>query len=201
MKTLLIITAGLTFIMSSCEKKQTAVPSTSSTVTNTSVQTTSGTEVPVTISGGYETVASDGGRPTILIAAALNVTQAQFQDAFSRVTPARGSEPTTAQELANKAALLATLAPLGVNNDRLDEVSGFYRYLESAGQVWQRTAATATATVINGVVTKITITSAGAGYSSVPIITVPGSSSKIAATLAYGTNLTTNGRISALTVQ
>lgn len=196
MKKLLVITAGLLIILSSCKKGELASPSTA-----ISASSASGNEVAVTISGGYETVASDGGRPTILIAAALNVTQAQFQDAFSRVTPAKGSEPTTAQELANKAALLSTLAPLGVNNDRLDEVSNFYRYLESAGQVWQRTAAAATATVVNGVVTKITITKAGAGYSSVPVITVPGSTSKIVATVAYGTDLATNGRISALTIQ
>jgi hypothetical protein len=190
MKKLLLIclVAGL---MAGCKKESLPEVSTAA----------SSSEVSVTITGGYETVASDGGRPTILIASALGIPQTTFQLAFSGVTPAKGGQPTTSEELANKAALLRVLSPLGITNDRLDEVSDYYRYLESSGQVWTRVAAEATATVVNGTVTKITITKAGSGYSSVPVITVVGSTSKLSAAISYSTDFTTNGRISAINIQ
>jgi hypothetical protein len=156
--------------------------------------------VPVTFSGGYDTVSSDGGRPTILISAAMGVTQAQFQAAFSLVKPAIGGvDPDPAQVTLNKLALESVLTPLGVTRARIDEVSNYYRFSESLGQVWPRSPAAATATVVNGVVTGFNITNVGAGYSSPPAVSIPGVSGvSVRATLAFGANFSTNGSIAAL---
>ena len=157
--------------------------------------------VTVRISGGHATDARDGGRPVRLIAAALGVPEQVFRDAFSAVTPAAGgSEPDPAQVQRNKAALLKALAPYGVTNERLDEVSDYYRYSGSAGEIWRRRAAVAKATIANGRVVAVTLVSGGAGYSSAPTVTVPGYATKLKVRLAYGTDLATNGRVRSIAV-
>ena len=50
--------------------------------------------VAVVFSGGHETDGRDGGRPVILIAAALKVKPEVFRAAFSGVHPARGGGPS-----------------------------------------------------------------------------------------------------------
>lgn len=155
----------------------------------------------VTISGGYETNPVDKGRPVILIASALGVTEEVFRYAFSFVTPAAGGqEPDPAQVNLNKAALLKVLGDYGITNDMLDTVSNYYRYSGSAGQVWARTPATATAIVTDGVVTGINITNAGAGYTSAPTITISGTNVIAKATLAFTKDFKTNGSISSITL-
>ncbi|NHN33396.1 hypothetical protein [Paenibacillus agricola] len=170
--------------------------------TSTTTNPENGTSV--VISGGFDTDQVDHGRPVVLIAAALGVPTEVFRQAFSGVTPA-GTEsggPNSALALRNKAALLKVLAPYGITNERLDEVSNYYRYNGSRGEVWSRTLATATATVTNGVVTEITITNPGAGYSSNPTITVTGPSGKVTATatLFYTKDFNSNGSLSAITL-
>jgi hypothetical protein len=160
--------------------------------------------VTVTISGGHETDQRDHGRPVVLIAAALGVPTEVFRTAFSGVTPAgpgRGG-PTEAEAQANKAALLRVLAPYGITNERLDEVSNRYRYMGSAGQLWQHTLATAKATVVDGRVTGITIVDAGSGYSSAPTVTVTGATGTVraTATVRYTTEFATNGSLAAITL-
>ena len=154
------------------------------------------------ITGGHATDARDGGRPVVLIAAALGVPTAVFRKAFSAVTPAAGGqEPDPEQVRRNKEALLKVLAPYGVTNERLDEVSNYYRYNGSAGEVWRQTAATARAVVRNGKVVAVRIVRAGAGYSSTPRVTLIGYPKvRVRATVAYGTDLATNGRISKVTL-
>jgi len=154
--------------------------------------------VTVTITGGHDTNPVDHGRPVVLIAAALGVPTEVFRTAFNGVTPAHGGGPTEAEARANKAALLRVLAPYGVTNARLDEVSNYYRYQPGSGRLWPTTAATATATVVNGVVTRITITNAGSGYSSPPTITVGGVHAT--ATLGFSTSFAANGRLNAITL-
>src|SRR5438552_11396179 len=62
------------------------------------------TRVPVVFSGGHETDLRDGGRPVVLIAAALGVTPEVFREAFSHVRPApAGREPEPGQVRQNKA--------------------------------------------------------------------------------------------------
>lgn len=156
----------------------------------------------VTISGGYETDSRDNGRPVVLIASALGVPSEVFRSAFSLVTPANGGqEPEPAQVAINKSALLSVLGAYGVTNDSLDTVSNYYRYLASAGQVWARTPATATAIVSDGVVTGIQITNPGSGYSSTPTIKIAGATGITAtATVAFTKDFATNGSISAITL-
>ncbi|MEK3724964.1 hypothetical protein [Paenibacillus sp. FSL H8-0034] len=158
----------------------------------------------VVISGGFSTDPQDKGRPVVLIAAALGVPTEVFREAFSGVTPAgldRG--PTDDEAQRNKAALLKVLAPYGITNERLDEVSNYYRYNGRNGGTWPKTQATATVNVTDGVVTGVTITNPGSGYSSNPTITVMGPNGKITATatLSYTKDFTTNGSISAITIQ
>ena len=154
------------------------------------------------ITGGHATDPRDGGRPVVLIAAALGVPTEVFRAAFSAVTPAgAGEEPDPEQVRLNKEALLKVLAPYGVTNERLDEVSNYYRYNASAGEVWRQTTATARAVVRNGKVVSVRIVRAGAGYSSTPRVALVGYPKvKVRATVAYGTDLATNGRIAKLTL-
>jgi hypothetical protein len=155
------------------------------------------TKVPVTFSGGYETVGQDRGRPVILIAAALQVPPEVFRQVFSNVKPAGpGQQPDTAQVIKNKQTLLAGLGPYGVTDDRLNTVSNYYRYQRSAGEMWRHVPAEAYATVNNGAVTSVTITNAGAGYSSPPDVSLPGLPGvHLTATLSFGPDLTKNGSI------
>jgi hypothetical protein len=158
----------------------------------------------VVISGGFNTDPQDHGRPVALIAAALGVPTEVFREAFRGVTPAGlDSSPSSEQAQQNKAALLKVLAPYGITNERLDEVSNYYRYNGRKSDTWQKTQATATVTVTNGIVTGVTITNPGAGYSSNPTITVTGPNGTFTATatLAYTKDFKTNGSISAITIK
>jgi hypothetical protein len=97
---------------------------------------------PLVFSGGHEIGPDDYGRPVVLIAAALGVKPDEFRRAFSGVAPARGGPPTGGQARRNKEALMSVLAPLGVTNERLDEVSDCYRYQPQRGGLWRTTDAT-----------------------------------------------------------
>ena len=153
------------------------------------------------LAGGFQTNPVDQGRPVVLIAAALGVPEAVFRAAFTGVTPAAGGhEPDSAQVQLNKAALLKALAPYGVTNAQLDEVSNFYRYSGVNGQTWPHRAAQVTAVVTNGIVTGFTIVNGGSGYTSLPVLTLTDGRT-VTATVSYGTTLTTNGSLTALTVK
>ncbi|SFL15703.1 hypothetical protein SAMN03159341_103529 [Paenibacillus sp. 1_12] len=158
----------------------------------------------VVISGGFITDPQDKGRPVVLIAAALGVPTEVFREAFSGVTPAgleRG--PTGEEAQRNKAALLKVLGPYGITNERLDEVSNYYRYNGSNGGTWPRTQATAAVTVTDGIVTDVKITNPGSGYTSNPTITIMGPNGKITAeaSLSYTKDFKINGSISAITIK
>ena len=152
------------------------------------------------LTDGFQTNPVDRGRPVVLIAAALGVPEALFRVAFTGVAPAAGGhEPDPAQVQLNKAALLKALAPYGVTNARLDEVSDFYRYSGLNGQTWPHHAARVTAVVANGVVTGFTIVNGGSGYTSLPVLTLADGRT-VTATVSYGTTLTTNGTLTALAI-
>ena len=155
------------------------------------------TKVPVTFTGGHDTDPRDRGRPVILIASALKVSPDVFRAAFSHVKPApAGQQPEPDQVRKNKAALMAALGPLGVTDERLNEVSNHYRYQRSRGEMWPIAEATGYATVSNGVVTGFTITSPGSGYSSPPTVSLQGMPDAHAtATLAFDTDFDKNGAI------
>jgi hypothetical protein len=163
-------------------------------------QNTPTTRVPVVFSGGHETDPRDRGRPVVLIAAALKVPPEVFRAAFSQVHPApAGMEPDEQRVRQNKDALLGALSRYGVTNDRLDEVSNYYRYVRSRGELWPTKPAVAYALVRGGNVTSFSVTSGGAGYSSAPAVTVPnipGATGK--AQLSFSTDLDQNGALSSI---
>ena len=155
--------------------------------------------VALVFSGGHATDPVDHGRPVVLVAAGLGVPPAVFRAAFSRVRPAAaGTEPDGAQVTANKAVLLAALSSYGVTNELLDTVSNHYRYVASAGQLWPVVPARGYAVVRGTQVLRVVVTSGGSGYSSRPTVTVPGTTQRVTATLAFGTDLSRNGRVAAL---
>ena len=154
------------------------------------------TRIPVVFSGGHETDPRDHGRPVVLIAGALGVPPKVFRDAFSRVHPANPEKgPVPAEAQANKAALLATLGKYGVSNERLDQVSDYYRYVASRHELWPTQPAVAYAMVQNGKIVGYEIVNEGARYSSNPTITVPGFPDHALAELAYGKSFEKNGSI------
>lgn len=158
------------------------------------------TRVPVSFSGGHETERRDGGRPVVLIAAALGVPSEVFREAFSGVHPAREEGgPSLQQAQQNKAVLMKALGPYGITNDRLDEVSNYYRYRPQMGELWKTRAATASALVREGKIIGFEIVDAGAGYSSAPSATVPGFPAEhLTVQIAFDQDLKTNGHITSL---
>ena len=155
------------------------------------------------VSGGHATNPVDHGRPVRLIAHALDVPPAVFRDAFSRVNPAgAGEEPGAEQVQANKAALLETLAPYGVTNERLDEVSNHYRYVAGEGELWPHRAAVVRARVADGEVVGFTIVRRGSGYTTAPRITVAGHPDlEVRVKLAFSERFARNGRVAQVVVE
>lgn len=156
-------------------------------------------EVPLVFSGGHELGRNDYGRPVPLIAAALGVTPDQFREAFSGVTPAKGRGPSGAEARKNKAALMRVLGPLGVTNDRLDEVSNYYRFRPQDGELWKNAPAKGYAVVNGGKVEKVVITEPGSGYSHPPKVAVRGMERvALKATLHFDRDLSKNGSIASV---
>lgn len=159
------------------------------------------TRLPVTFSGGHRTDPQDRGRPVVLVAAGLGVPTEVFRKAFSGVTPARGGEPSGEQARSNKAALMKVLAPYKVTNERLDEVSNYYRYRQERGELWKNVAAKAEAVVENGVVKRIEVKEVGAGYSTPPTATIKGmEATPLTTTLLFDKELKKNGSIAKIEV-
>ena len=132
-------------------------------------------EVAVTFEGGHGTDRRDGGRPVGLVAAALGVPPDVFREAFTHVHPADpGRGPTGDEARANKHELLGRLETYGVTNERLDEVSNFYRYRPQANELWTHRDAVAFATVKDGRVVGFRVADPGYGYSTPPVVRVAG---------------------------
>ncbi|HSU67357.1 MAG TPA: hypothetical protein VLJ39_10825 [Tepidisphaeraceae bacterium] len=160
-------------------------------------------KMPLIFKGGYDTDPRDRGRPVVLIAAALKVPDEVFRETFTHVKPAGPGSggPTDAEARKNKAALMKGLAPYGVTDERLNEVSNFYRYSRGKGEMWRNAPAEGYATVRDGVVTGITITNAGYGYSSEPKVSVTGLEAvELKSALAYGTDFKRNGSVQQIAV-
>lgn len=158
-------------------------------------------KVPLVFSGGHEIGRGDYGRPVPLIAAGLGVKPEEFRAAFSRVTPAKGRGPSRDEAQKNKASLMKVLEPLGVTNERLDEVSDYYRFQPQKGELWKATPARGYAVVEKGKVQKIVITEAGSGYSSPPSVTITGMKKiRLGATLHFDQDLKKNGSVESVEV-
>lgn len=161
------------------------------------------TRVPVVFSGGHETNPVDHGRPVVLVAAALGVKTEVFREAFSHVHPAGPGSggPTETEARANKQALMSVLGKFGIENDRLDEVSNFYRYPPGSRNLWKNQPATASALVKDGAVIGYEVTSGGYGYTTAPSVTVPGVTGAVAKVeVAFGRDMMTNGSVSSIAV-
>lgn len=159
------------------------------------------TKLPVTFSGGHELGKNDYGRPCTLMAAALGVKPDEFRKAFSGVTPARGRGPTGGEARRNKAALMKVLTPLGVTNERMDEVADYYRFRPQDGELWPTKPAQAEAIVSDGKIVKIVVTDPGSGYCTPPKATVKGFESvRLEATIKYDKDLKKNGGIEAVEI-
>lgn len=176
-------------------------PATVANVTSTKPLPAGVTRMPVTFSGGHETVPVDHGRPVKLIAAALGVQDEVFREAFSHVHPAgpgRGG-PTEAEARANKQALMNALGKFGITDERLNAVSNFYRYAAWEGGIWKNKAAAANALVKDGVIVGYEIISGGCGYTTLPVVSVPGFANvPVTVELSFGKSFETNGTISAI---
>jgi hypothetical protein len=160
------------------------------------------TKVPVTFTGGHETDPEDRGRPVVLVAAALGVKAEVFREAFRGVTPARGRKPTGEEARRNKAALMKVLAPHGVSNDRIDEVSDYYRYQPGRGRLWKASPAEAHAVVEGGKVLRVVVTEPGSGYSTPPKATVRGMEGlALKVTLQFSKDLKKNGSVRSVAVE
>lgn len=156
---------------------------------------------PIIFTRGHETDPQDGGRPVVLVAAGLGVPPEVFREAFRGVTPARGGPPTGEQVHRNKQALLKVLGPHGVTNERLDEVSDYYRYRPERGEIWTSTSAEAHAIIENGRVARMVVTNPGAGYSSPPTATIKGHESvPLQVELLFDKDLSKNGSVQAIKI-
>lgn len=156
-------------------------------------------EVTVTLTGGHDTNPVDRGRPVVLVAAGLGVPDEVFRDAFSYVHPAQGGGPTADEARQNKHELLRRLEKYGVTNERLDEVSNYYRYRRQNGELWKHRDAAVFAVVKNGVAVSFRVADAGAGYSSSPKLAIAGVSLGAAdIKLDFDKELTRNGSIASI---
>jgi hypothetical protein len=161
------------------------------------------TRVPVVFSGGHETEGVDHGRPVILIAAALGVAPEVFRAAFSHVHPAGPGSggPTDAEARQNKAALMSALGPYGVTDQRLNEVSNYYRYPPGRGGLWRVKPATANALIKGGEVVGYEVIDGGSGYASPPAVSVPDrKTSPPKVELSFGRVMETNGAVASITL-
>jgi hypothetical protein len=159
------------------------------------------TKVPVTFTGGHDYGKNDFGRPVVLIAAALDVKPEIFREAFGGVTPAKGGKPSKEQTEKNKSALMKVLAPHGVTNERLDEVSNYYRFKPESGKIWPTTPAKAYAIVDGGKINEVVVTEPGSGYSSPPTAKLEGFQGfELKVKLALGKELRKNGGVASIEV-
>lgn len=157
--------------------------------------------LPVEFSGGHDIGKNDYGRPITLMAAALRVKPEEFRKAFSGVTPARGRGPTGAEARHNKEALMQVLKPLGVTNERMDEVANYYRFRPQNGELWPTKSAKAYAVVEDRKIKNVVVTEPGSGYSSPPKVTVKGFEEvRLEAKIKFGTDLKKNGGIGSIDV-
>ena len=94
---------------------------------------------------------------------------------------------------------MKVLKPYNVTNDRLDEVSNYYRYQPHKGELWPTTAAEGYAVIEDGKIKKIVVAKPGAGYSSPPKVTVKGYEKvPLVATVEYVKDLKKNGAIKSI---
>jgi hypothetical protein len=160
------------------------------------------TTVPVTFSGGHDTDPRDHGRPVVLVAAGLGVKPDVFREAFSKVRPAKNGKPSGEEARRNKEVLMKALSPHRITNERLDEVSNYYRYQPQKGNLWPTREAKAHAVVEEGKVKRIVVDEGGAGYSSPPVATLERMEKmKLKVNLSFEKDLKKNGAVESIEIE
>lgn len=150
----------------------------------------------VSIENGHVTDPRDGGRPIALIAAALGVEGEVFREAFSDVRPSKDGPPIASRARENKEKLMSVLQPHGVTNERLDEVSNFYRYRPQDGGLWQHRRAKVEAVIEDGKLISVSVIDGGSGYTTAPTVRVPGHENvRLEAKIEFGQDLGSNGKL------
>ena len=88
------------------------------------------------------------------------------------------------------------LSKYGVTNDRLDEVSNYYRFRPQAGELWPTRPAKGYALIEDGKIKKLVIANPGAGYNTPPEVTLPDFPTlHVRATLSFNKDLKKNGGV------
>ncbi len=159
-------------------------------------------DIPVTFTGGHDIGKEDHGRPCVLIAAALGVKTEVFREAFSGVTPAKNGKPSADEARKNKEALMKVLEPHKVTNERLDEVSNYYRFKPQDGELWKHTAAKAHAVVEDGKIVKVVVDEPGSGYCTPPKVMIKGFEKvEFDVTLLFDKDMKKNGSIKSIEIK
>ncbi len=93
------------------------------------------------------------------------------------------------------------LGPHGITNERLDAVSNYYRYNPGRGEMWPTDEAVAYAMVEDGRIIGFEVTEGGSGYSSPPVVTVPGLGKlESEVHLSFGQDFDRNGSVVSIEV-
>ena len=96
---------------------------------------------------------------------------------------------------------MKVLKPLGVTNERMDEVANYYRFRPQNGELWPTKPAKAYAVVEDGKIKMVVVTEPGSGYSSPPKVAVKGFEKvPLEAKLKLVTDLKKNGGIESIEV-
>ena len=91
--------------------------------------------------------------------------------------------------------------PHGVTDERLDEVSDYYRYKPGKGNLWKTTPAKAYTVLEDGKVKRIVVTDPGSGYSTAPKAVVQGLEKMgLKVTIQFNKDFKKNGSISSIEV-
>ena len=97
---------------------------------------------------------------------------------------------------------MRVLKPHGVTDERLDEVSDYYRYKPGKGNLWKTMPAKAYAVLEDGKVKRIVVTDPGSGYSTAPKATVQGMEKVgLKVTIQFNKDFKKNGSISSIEVE
>ena len=94
---------------------------------------------------------------------------------------------------------MAVLAPYGITNERFDQVSNYYGYQSSLGQLWPTRPAKAYLVAGKDGGLRYVVTDGGCGYTSPPVISVPSISvAGGGATLSFSKDFNRNGSVTSI---
>lgn len=111
-------------------------------------------------------------------------------------------KPSDDEARKNKETLIKVLGPHKVTNERLDEVSNYYRFKPQDGELWKHADAKAHVVVEDGKIVKVVVDDAGSGYTTPPKVTVKGfETAAFNLTLLFDKDLKKNGSIKSIEIK